>query len=113
MKEKIDWSPIVKIVLDDLLYSQKELADICKVTQQTVSNWRTGVRSPSTKAKRKMLVVINESGYEVPEENRPFGLTRTGTPESNLEELQLIFKDLSEPRRRALLEFAKFQLNQK
>jgi len=108
---KVDWSKLVAVVLDDLLYSQKELADVCKVTQQTVSNWRNGIRNPSVYSKRQMVKILNETGIEIPSDNRPYGLRRN-LPRTDLEELSEIFKALNESRRRALLEFAKFELQQ-
>jgi transcriptional regulator with XRE-family HTH domain len=108
---KVDWSKLVAVILDDLLYSQKELAKICKVTQQTVSNWRNGIRNPSVYSKRQMVKILNESGIDVPADNRPYGL-RKNLPKTDVEELVGIFKSMNESRRRAVLEFAKFQLQQ-
>lgn len=108
---KVNWSKLVAVILDDLLYSQKELAEICKVTQQTVSNWRNGIRNPSVYSKRQMVKILNESGIEIPAENRPYGL-RSNLPKTDLEELKRIFKALNESRRRSVLEFAKFELQQ-
>ncbi len=108
---KVDWSKLVVVILDDILYSQKELAEVCKVTQQTVSNWRNGIRNPSVYSKRQMVKILNESGIDIPSGNRPFGLRRN-LPRTDVEELSEIFNALSESRRRAILEFAKYELQQ-
>jgi transcriptional regulator with XRE-family HTH domain len=62
MKAKMDWPQAVTFVLDELFFSQKELADKCNVTQQSISNWKQKVRSPGPYAKRKLCEILGNGG---------------------------------------------------
>ena len=65
MRSKVDWPKLVSFVLDDLFFSQKELATHCNVTQQSVSNWKTSVRQPGPFAKRKLADIVSNSGVRL------------------------------------------------
>jgi PAS domain S-box-containing protein len=59
--KSVDWSVLVKHILDGFILSQKELADLCGVTQQTVSNWVKNNSSPGSFARRKLLDIVENS----------------------------------------------------
>lgn len=60
---KKNWSQLVKKVLNKHLLSQAELADICNVSQQTVSSWKIGTRVPGYLHRRKLLDMYNDKQY--------------------------------------------------
>jgi transcriptional regulator with XRE-family HTH domain len=62
MKAKMDWPQAVTFILDELFFAQKELADKCNVTQQSISNWKMGVRSPGPYAKRRLAEILGNGG---------------------------------------------------
>lgn len=64
MKE-MDWTSLVRKLLDDLMLSQSELARLCSVSQQSVSNWRNGKREPEVYAKRKLLQIFQENSMKL------------------------------------------------
>ena len=55
------WKAVVGALLDGNLMSQKEFAQKCGVSAQTVSNWMHDVRSPGVFAKRRIMEIIQES----------------------------------------------------
>lgn len=64
MKE-MDWTSLVRKLLDDLMLSQSELARLCSVSQQSVSNWRNGKREPEVYAKRKLLQIFQDNSIKL------------------------------------------------
>lgn len=42
--------------------SQQKLAELCKVTAQTICNVEKGTQSPSRLTKQKILIVIEKEG---------------------------------------------------
>jgi len=61
----MDWTALVRKLLDDLMLSQSELARLCGVSQQSVSNWRSGKRKPELYAKRKLLQIFQENSMKL------------------------------------------------
>ncbi len=57
----INWSFLVEKLLGTLMLSQSELARLCRVSQQSVSNWKNGKREPEIYAKRKLLEIFQEN----------------------------------------------------
>ena len=53
-----DWQKLVSKILEDLLLSQSELAELCHVSQQAVSSWKNGMRIPGIYARRKLLEIV-------------------------------------------------------
>lgn len=63
--KNIEWPHLVESILDKLLLSQSELAELCEVSQQTISSWKKGYRTPGLYAKRKLLEIIENSSIEI------------------------------------------------
>jgi len=108
---KTNWSKIVNVILNELLYSREELATICQVQGQTIPNWQTGKNKPGVFARRKMIEILNTEGYnKLPDGNCPHGVNPPvkTIPLSDLDTLQEILKGLNKQRQMAVFEFAKF-----
>ena len=58
----INWQRLVSKILEDLLLSQSELAELCHVSQQAVSSWKNGMRVPGIYARRKLMEIVRNSG---------------------------------------------------
>ncbi len=56
-----NWPDIVKDIISELHVSQTQLADRCRVTQQTVSNWKTGTRKPGIYAQAKLMELAQDA----------------------------------------------------
>ena len=58
----VDWARLTDDLLGNLVYTQKDLAEKCKVTQQSISNWKNGLRSPGIFAREVLLDLLKEAG---------------------------------------------------
>ncbi|OGV66935.1 MAG: hypothetical protein A3K19_03640 [Lentisphaerae bacterium RIFOXYB12_FULL_65_16] len=134
--ESIDWGGVVNAILDRLLLTQGELAERCGVSQQTVSAWKTGGRSPGRSAQRRLSQLTQDIGE--PERDRWFptlptpvlaiGETRgewktTSSPaepkdhrgarrggeDPTKQELLRLFETLSDAERRDVLDYLRFK----
>ena len=109
MKSKIDWSQLVTFILEELFFSQKELAEHCNVTQQSISNWKMKVRSPGPYAKRKLTEIAENSGIRLASFKTGYDANGSKTPDVALQELTEIYHSLPVQAKDTLLEFARFQ----
>ena len=55
----------IKVIREQLMLTQTELADLIGVSMQTVSNWELGLRKISFKNKRKILKLCMEKGIKL------------------------------------------------
>ncbi len=67
--KKIDWHLLVRELLEGLFLSQQDLAERCRVSQQSISNWKNRTRNPGIFAKQKLYELalkekIDLSKYE-------------------------------------------------
>jgi transcriptional regulator with XRE-family HTH domain len=108
MKAKINWSKLVIYILEDLFFSQKELAELCNVTQQSISNWKMEVRSPGPYAKRKLTEIAENHGIRPSSFRRSGNTTKDITKDGNLLALIEIYNELPEDSLELLLDFARF-----
>ncbi len=60
-----DWSLITRELLGGLFLSQVELAEKCKVSQQSISNWKNRTRNPGIRAKKAILEYIQKEGIDI------------------------------------------------
>ena len=60
----VDWARLTDDLLDSLVYTQKDLAEKCNVTQQSISNWKNGLRSPGNFAREVLLGLLDDA--EIP-----------------------------------------------
>ena len=109
MKSTIDWSQLVTFILDELFFSQKELAEHCNVTQQSISNWKMKVRSPGPYAKRKLTEIASNAGIRLSSFKVGFDPAVKETVDVGLDELIEIYNELPIQARDTLLEFARFE----
>lgn len=58
----IDWRLLVSGLLKKL--SQRELAESCRVSHQSVSNWKSGKVELTAPARRKLLEIAHEEGVD-------------------------------------------------
>lgn len=57
----VDWARLTDDVLDNLVYTQRDLAEKCRVTQQSISNWKNGLRSPGDFAREVLLGLLDDA----------------------------------------------------
>ncbi|HCE42850.1 MAG TPA: hypothetical protein DET40_04830 [Lentisphaeria bacterium] len=55
------WHLLVRELLEGMFFSQQDLAEHCKVTQQSISSWKNGVRKPGDFARRRILELAREA----------------------------------------------------
>ena len=63
--EEFDWSRLTDDLLENLVVTQTDLAEMCMVTQQSISNWKNGVRSPGSFARKKLFGLIDKSSLRL------------------------------------------------
>ena len=63
--EELDWSKLTDDLLENLVVTQTDLAEMCMVTQQSISNWKNGVRSPGIFARKKLFGLIEKSSLKI------------------------------------------------
>ena len=108
MKAKINWSKLVVYILEDLFFSQKELAELCNVTQQSISNWKMQVRSPGPYAKRKLTEIAENNGISLSSFRKINTSQKEISKDSKLLELIETYNELPEDASELLIEFAHF-----
>jgi len=108
MKSKMNWSKLVTYILEDLFYSQKELAELCNVTQQSISNWKMRVRSPGPYAKRKLTEIAESNGIRLSVFRKYEDPVREVNKDGVLFELIEIYNELAPEGLDTLMEFARF-----
>ena len=63
--KKIDWNSLVKEMLEGLFLSQQDLSVRCKVSQQSISNWKNGTRNPGIFAKQKLYELAQKEEIDL------------------------------------------------
>ena len=124
MAKTADWSKVAAAILDRLLLTQAELAARCKVAQQTVSGWKTGVRTPGRYAQRQLVQLAREAGLpDLPYANFPAPVMSLaeaapakpvagkGADAAQKVEWVRLLETLPEAERRELLDYARFKAN--
>ncbi|MCM8541381.1 MAG: helix-turn-helix domain-containing protein [Lentisphaeraceae bacterium] len=61
----LNWGALTDDLLEILVMNQTQLAKKCKVTQQSVSNWKTGVRSPGVYARHVLRDLAKDAKLTV------------------------------------------------
>ena len=59
--KNLHWGQLTDDILEILVLNQKTLAEKCRVTQQSVSNWKTGVRKPGVYARHTLRQLAEEA----------------------------------------------------
>ena len=99
----LDWAALINDLLRILALTQNELSEKCNVSQQSVSNWRAGVRRPGVFARHVLRELANnanltldtyltkpkpkvtESSIEIPEDILAFSQRISLLPKRELE----------------------------
>jgi transcriptional regulator with XRE-family HTH domain len=63
--KKIDYHLLVRELLEGLFLSQQDLADRCKVSQQSISNWKNRTRNPGIFAKKKICELAEKEKIDI------------------------------------------------
>jgi len=58
------WHLIVRELLEGMFLSQEELAAHCRVSQQSISNWKNKVRKPGDFARQKLLELARKENID-------------------------------------------------
>ena len=109
--KNVNWSVLVKHILDGFILSQKELADLCGVTQQTVSNWVKNNSNPGSFARRKLLDIVENSLDRINDlslrenENK----TESESPVQNVKIFAELLEQVNSQVRKERLELLKYQ----
>lgn len=109
MKNKYDWSIVVAYITDEMFFSQRELSEYCNVTQQTISNWKSKVRSPGALAKEKLLEILQNGGVSTEAFRKGYSANYQNTTDITLRELVDLYNNIPPESKTNLLEFARFQ----
>ena len=63
--KKLDWNLLVADLLEGLFLSQQDLSERCKVSQQSISNWKNRARNPGVYAKQKLFELAQKEGVDL------------------------------------------------
>ena len=63
--KKIDWHLLVRELLEGLFLSQQDLAERCRVSQQSISNWKNKTRNPGIFAKQKLFELAQKEKIDL------------------------------------------------
>jgi hypothetical protein len=61
----LNWGLLTDDILEVLVMNQTQLATVCQVTQQSVSNWKTGVRSPGVFARNELRRLAKDAKLSI------------------------------------------------
>ena len=68
--KELDWHLLAKDLMEGLFLNQQKLAEYCKVSQQSISNWKNNTRNPGSFAKQMLFKIaqkeeVDLSKYEI------------------------------------------------
>ncbi len=106
------WKMVIRELLENLLWSQKDLAVKCGVSAQTVSNWLNDVRNPGVFAKRKLLQLLREEQNKIKNNSSVLaGILEKNAPEEKMtgkkeevSKLVKMFMELNDHQKKKLLQ---------
>ena len=106
------WKLVIRELLENLLWSQKDLAVKCGVSAQTVSNWLNNVRNPGVFAKRKLLQLLREEQNKIKSNSSVLaGILEKNAPEEKtigkndeVTKLVKMFMELNDHQKKKLLQ---------
>jgi len=108
LMEGIDWRRVVSELLGRLLVTEKEFAKLCGVSRQSVSNWKRGSRSPGIYSRKKMFEIMENLKVDVDELSASEKVSKTRG--RDVKTLVEIYGRLPEPRKKELLNFARYTI---
>jgi len=85
-KKYLNWGALTDDISETLILNQTTLAKKCKVTQQSVSNWKTGTRNPGVFARSILRELAAEAKLDLEDYSiKPFQKTSaTGINEQEI-----------------------------
>ena len=106
------WKMVIRELLENLLWSQKDLAVKCGVSAQTVSNWLNDVRNPGVFAKRKLLQLLREEQNKIKNNSSVLaGILEKNVPDEkvaakkdDVSKLVKMFMELNDHQKKKLLQ---------
>lgn len=109
------WKLVIRELLENLLWSQKDLAVKCGVSAQTVSNWLNNVRNPGVFAKRKLLQLLRDEQNKIKNNSSVLaGILEKNAPEEktigkndDVSKLVKMFMELNDHQKKKLLQSVK------
>ena len=115
----LNWGLLTDDVLEVLVMNQTQLATVCRVTQQSVSNWKTGVRSPGVFARNELRRLAKDAKLSIDDykKSRLSRKTKNKSRDNNGNELSMpddIFafairlSNISKNRRNKIIDMAEF-----
>lgn len=63
--KELDWHLLTKDLMDGLFLNQQKLAEYCKVSQQSISNWKNKTRKPGVYAKQKLFELARKEKIDL------------------------------------------------
>jgi len=113
--DNIDWRKLLEDIQKKSFLSQTEIAEICGVARQTVSNWKKGFRNPGYQAKRKLLELAHGCGKEISSKNgttakipKFISIAELQNADTEYATIKKVFDRLTPRYRRELLDFGEF-----
>jgi len=107
--DKVNWPNVVNFILDECYYEQKDLAEACNITQQTVSNWKSKLPHPHPEVEEVLTGILTKAGVNL---DAFMDKAEEEITDPELLEFITIFSELSTNKQAAVIEFAKFQKEQ-
>jgi transcriptional regulator with XRE-family HTH domain len=69
--KNLDWGNLTDDLLDCLGVTQTQLSVKCRVTQQSVSNWKNGTRSPGVYARHVLRELAIHAKFDIDNYGQP------------------------------------------
>lgn len=104
---KIDWKMVIREIMERLFLTQKEVAERCGVSPQSVSNWLNDVRRPGIYAKKKLMEILHSESDRISRNNKMIGKLMGDSGSADVKKLVNLFVAMDKSRRDELLKFAK------
>ncbi len=62
---RVKWEPeMIRLLRDSMNITQRELADLLDVRQQTISEWETGLHTPHRSTQRALTMLAERAGFD-------------------------------------------------
>jgi len=111
----LNWGLLAHDIMEILGMNQTQIAEKCNVTQQSVSNWKTGVRSPGVFARNTLRDLSKESKLKLDNYKVSVDQRKSKNPAASaLPEEVLAFVErlavLSKKKRERIMEMAEFMI---
>lgn len=99
------WKMAIRVLTEECLITQKELAKKLNVSGQSVSNWMNDVRNPSIYSKRRLMELLKESQAERRKDDS-FLFSMVPKPKEDKEGLTKLLSGMTDAQIRKLIKTA-------